>query len=489
MPSDHTTHLSKSRFVAGVQCHKLLWWKAHEPDAVELQPDKVLQDRFDQGRHVGEVARERFPDGVLIDRPYDDVAGRLAATREALDAGAGTIFEATFEADGVRVAVDILQRTTEGFAMTEVKSASSQKVEHVYDAAVQVHVLRRNGLDVRHTAIMHLNKEHEYPDTNALFARTEVSELVDAFAPNVPIEAARQLRMLQGPLPDPEIGMHCYEPYACPFLKRCWPQSPEHIIRLYNVGPTKAWAYMQRGINWMHDLPANEKLPATAQRQLRAMRENRLVVEPTLARDLEPFGGVLGFLDFETVSRAIPVWPGVKPWGPSTAQFSYHESSGDATYRHVGYLAEGPHDPRPELAERMLVATRDAERVVMYSSYERRCIRDLQRAVPGLAADLRTLEHKLIDLLPVVRNNVYHPDFQGSFSIKYVLHPMVPDLTYNDLVIVDGLVASVEIARLLFVAHKIPPAERDRLRVDLLAYCERDTWAMVRLLQRLRELA
>jgi len=31
--------------------------------------------------------------------------------------------------------------------------------------------------------------------------------------------------------------------------------------------------------------------------------------------------------------------------------------------------------------------------------------------------------------------------------------------------------------------------DRDKTRADLLAYCERDTWAMVRLLERLRELA
>jgi hypothetical protein len=87
----------------------------------------------------------------------------------------------------------------------------------------------------------------------------------------------------------------------------------------------------------------------------------------------------------------------------------------------------------------------------------------------------------------VISKHVYHPRFAGSFSIKKVLNPMVPDLTYNDLTIVDGLVASVEIARLLFVAHKVK--DRDQLRKDLLAYCERDTWAMVRLLERLREIA
>src|SRR2546423_6597880 len=93
------------------------------------------------------------------------------------------------------------------------------------------------------------------------------------------------------------------------------------------------------------------------------------------------------------------------------------------------------------------------------------------------------------DLHPVVKNFVYPPDFRGSFSLKAILTPLVPELTYNDLVIVDGRVASVEIARLLFVADKIPRHERDRVRQDLLNYCQRDTWAMVRLVERLQELS
>src|SRR5438876_2988181 len=134
-------------------------------------------------------------------------------------------------------------------------------------------------------------------------------------------------------------------------------------------------------------------------------------------------------------------------------------------------------------------STKGAERVAMYSPFEKTKIRGLQKSVPELRPELEALEHKLVDLLPVVRDNVYHPDFLGSFSLKYVLHSLVPELTYDDLVIVDGLVASVEIARLLFVAAKIPQAEHDRVRRDLLNYCERGTWAMVKVLERLRELA
>ena len=128
----------------------------------------------------------------------------------------------------------------------------------------------------------------------------------------------------------------------------------------------------------------------------------------------------------------------------------------------------------------MLDATKEADTIATYSHFEKTKIQGLQKAVPELLPELQELEAKLVDLLPIVRDHVYHPDFLGSFSLKYVLSPLVPDLTYNDLVIVDGLVASVEIARLLFVAGKIPKEEHDRVRQDLLNYCERDTWAMVR---------
>jgi len=204
---------------------------------------------------------------------------------------------------------------------------------------------------------------------------------------------------------------------------------------------------------------------------------------------LEAFHGRIGFLDFETIQRAVPVWPGMGPWEQAPAQFSYHELQDDGTYAHDEFLAEGPKDCRPALVRHMLEATKHADTIATYSHFERTKIRALQKAVPELQPELEALEHKLIDLLPVVRENVYHPDFLGSFSLKYVLHPLVPELTYDDLVIVDGLVASVEIARLLFVAGKIPKDEHDRVRQDLLNYCERDTWAMVKVLEKLRELS
>jgi uncharacterized protein DUF2779 len=484
--------LSKSRFTSGLQCHKKLWWEVHEPDAIELQPDKVLQDLFDQGQQVGELARTRYPGGVLIERSNTARSERVAATKAVLKSAAPAVFEATFIADDTYVAIDVLEKRGNGHHLIEVKASNSQKEEHVPDVAVQAYIAAACGVEVNGAEVMHLNKEFRHPDVGDLFARTDVTEAVAQFLPNVPDELAGQKEMLAGPLPDVAIGVQCFEPRECPFMKRCWPDSPDHIVQLCGVGPKRAAAYFQRGIQWIRDLPPNERLDFQQRRQLKAMAENRLIVEPTLAQALAPFSGGedfrLGFLDFETIQRAVPVWPGMAPWQQAPAQFSYHERQPDGTYTHAEFLAEGPADARPPLVEAMIKATARANRVVMYTSFEKTRIREMQQAVPQLAAELVALQAKLIDLHPVMRNCVYHPGFNGSYSLKEILTPLVPELTYDDLVIVDGRVASVEIARLLFVAGKIPRHEHDRVRKDLLNYCERDTWAMVKLLEKLETL-
>lgn len=482
-------NLSKSRFVAGWQCHKLLWLRVHEPHAPELQVDVVLQDRFDQGADVGALARTRFPNGVLIDLPYDH-PDRVAATRQALDRGAPAIFEAAFVEGRVYVAIDILERTGDGFTLIEVKSSTRRKDEHIPDVAVQLWVARRAGLAIGRVEVMHLNTDFRHPDQGDLFVRTDVTAEAEAWQGRIDAMVAEQLEALDGGEPSVAVGTQCWMiDRDCPFWDRCFPVDEQHVWTLYRMYRTQRWGLVQQGVRRIVDLPATIKLNDTQRRQRRALTDGRMVVEPGLAAALAPFATRLGFLDFETIGRAIPVWDDVGPWRQVVVQFSYHEEAPEAPggYTHQAYLAEGPHDPREELARRLLDATRGAERIVMYSSFERTQIRELAGWLPHLARELEELEEKLIDLLPVIQQQVYHPRFEGSFSIKKVLNPMVPELTYDDLAIVDGQVASVEIARLLFVAHKV--RDRDGLRRDLLAYCERDTWAMVRLLERLRALA
>ena len=479
--------------MAGLQCHKLLWWMVHEPAAPELEVDEARQAVYDQGHRVGALARTYVPGGapggVLVGLPYNAYEERLEATRQALAQGAPVIYEAAFRADGVFVSVDILERLERSFCLIEVKSTAGVKAQHVPDVAVQAHVLRRSGLDVRRMEVMHLNRACAYPDLSDLFTRADVTELVEARLAAVPGEIAAMTAMLAGPLPSVATGSHCSAPYACPFTERCWPVLPPHHVSTLHAMRQRVLELDELGYRTIYDLPEDFPLKAAADRQRRAVQAGRMIVEPTLAAALSPFAPPVAFLDFETVALAIPVWIGCHPFDAVPVQFSAYVPDASGALRPHTWIAAGPGDPRPALAERLLSACAGAGAIATYGSFDRDRIRDLAAALPGLAAPLEALAARVVDLLPVVRNHVYHPDFGGSFSLKRVLPVLVPELDYRGLAIGEGQAASLELGRLIFHEDEMAPEERARLRADLLAYCNQDTWGLVRLLERLRGLA
>ncbi len=485
------THgLSKSRFIYGMQCHKQLWWRVHEPDAQELEPDISRQAIFDQGERVGVLAREYVPGGVLIDRPYDDYEGRLADTQAAIDAGVQVIYEASLVADSVFVAVDILVREPLGWRVIEVKSATKLKEQYLSDVAVQVHTVRRAGLAVTAAEVMVLNRACTYPDLSNLFVRYAVTAAVEERIAVIPMQVDLQLAMLAGPQPEVSIGPHCGSPYACPFMARCWPPVPEHHVSTLIYMKRRAPALEAQGYRTIYDLPDGLGLNSAAERQRRAVQAGRVIVEGDLAAALEQFRGPLAFLDLETVSFAIPIWDGCHPYDGVAAQFSCHLERASGELDHFEWVPDAPGDPRAEIAGRIVAACDGASTVVAYNAgFEKRCLEFLAATVPGQSAALQDVIARLADPLPIIREHVYHPDFGGSFSLKSVVGALAPELGYADLEIQEGEGASRALAEIVAPSAEPGSADQARRREALLRYCERDTLAMVRVMERLRELA
>ncbi|MBL7994233.1 hypothetical protein JNM05_02580 [bacterium] len=57
--------LSKSKYLNGLQCSKLLWHYYDAKDEIP-KPDDATQAIFDQGHEVGELAKKFFPDGIEV---------------------------------------------------------------------------------------------------------------------------------------------------------------------------------------------------------------------------------------------------------------------------------------------------------------------------------------------------------------------------------------------------------------------------------------
>jgi Domain of unknown function(DUF2779) len=127
--------------------------------------------------------------------------------------------------------------------------------------------------------------------------------------------------------------------------------------------------------------------------------------------------------------------------------------------------------------------------ILVYSAYERARLKELAGEFPNLSASLNALIARLVDLLPIVRGAVYFPEFKFSNSIKSVAPALCPGFGYDDLVgVADGGAASAAFLQLAS-GYLTVPEEVDHLRAALLAYCQRDTLAMVEVHRALTRLA
>ena len=480
--------LSKSRFMNGLQCHRLLWWSVHERNAPELAPDAQTEMVFAQGNLVGEEARRRFPGGVLVDLPHQAIEARVQRTAELIEQGAPVIFEASFRAEGVFVAVDVLVRRGKSWDLYEVKSSTRLKDEHLPDAAVQRHVLEAAGLKVGRVFLMHLNPECTAPELQDLFTAEEVTAEARALDNEVTDEARRQLGVLAGALPWVKPGEQCRVPRECPFWARCHEAPPAHPVSSLYYGGKRALELVEEGYATLRELPEGLKLSEVQARQVRAVKNDAVVVEPGLKDALDEIEGPIAFFDLETLGLAIPRWDGTRPWDPVPLQASVHvQRRGRMVHR--SFLARpDDQDPRVALSEFLTEELSGAKTIFVWNaSFEQRCLRRMGEALPALQKPMAKLSARLVDLLPLVRAHVYHPAFGGSFGLKSVAPALAPEVDYGALHIQGGADASAVLFRLW--TKVLPAAEVEVQRQHLLEYCGLDTLAMVHIWRALQELA
>jgi hypothetical protein len=479
------TGLTRARFRAGWQCLKRLYLEHR--DAVDAgSPGVDRLRRFAAAQRVNELARPLVPGGTAIEDGLDH-ASAVARTRAlAADPGVPAIYGGAFERDGVRIRVGALARRPDSrFDLTEWTAATRVREDHLRTAALQLWVLAGSGIAVERARVSYLNRDYVHPGGAIDPARLLVVEDVTDGALERIAEVERRIGAMRETLRLPEAppiatGGQCVRP-RCPFYGHCHAHGPEHpLAELPRIDPAQIEALRALGVTDARDVP--DDFPTLTPIQLRArdvLRSGRPFVDPRVREALAAVVRPAHFVDFETFSTAIPVLPGARAYENVPFQWSDHVLEPDGAVEHRAFLHAHDSDPRRPFAESLLAATAGAASVVVYSSFEADVLDALAAALPDLAADLRALRRRIVDLLPIVREHCYHPGFGGSFSLKMVLPALVPALGYDDLAIRDGLTASASYEDLIDPAT--PPARRAEIREHLLAYCERDTDAMLAL--------
>ena len=490
-------NLSKSLYTIAIQCPKALWLKKYKPEVL-ASTDEFSQAKFNTGHMVGELACDLFPNGIKIDfNPNLDQM--LRKTKELIDSGCTTIYEAAFYFKNILVIVDILEIDEDGVTIHEVKSSTSLKDIYLHDVSIQYYTLKNLGYKIKSTNVIYLNNNYvrdDELDLKELFVIEDVTQKIELLQDEIPSNLETFEKYLSNKQNEPniDIGKHCKNPYDCTALEYCWKcqrDIPDYsIFNIFNLGSKKQIELYSSGITSIDDIPYNFDMTVNQKEEVNNYKSKQTYMDKTSIYEfLKTLSYPIYYLDFETYQQAIPQFKGLSPYEQIPFQYSLHIEYEDGKLEHKEFLAKDGIDSRYELAKSLVENIPSNVTVLAYNmSFEKTILRKLSNLYGEFTYDLMSIHNNMQDLmLPFQKKWYVTPSMQGSYSIKYVLPALVPEFekAYKDLEFVhNGNEAMNVYANLKNLSNE----EKIAYKKALLEYCKLDTLAMVKILEVLRKL-
>ena len=486
-------NLSKSKYCNGFQCKKMLWLDKYKPvEKTDLNNDSV----FDNGTDVGIVAKGIFGDYIDIDF-NTDLSKMIESTLETINNNEiCNITEASFSYNNNFCSVDILRKNRNEFEIYEVKSSTEVKDIYKEDASYQYYVMTKLGYNVKKVCIVYINnkyKRHGDLELNKLFNIEDITDIavckVDAVEKRIK-DINDYMEMKEEP--QDGIGLHCFNPYECPFFSYCTKDLDKpNVFDIVKMNKNQKFKLFNNGKVSFKELLSedlNERFREQIDFEIND-REDKIEVDK-IEEFLDTLSYPLYFLDFETYQQVIPLYDDIMPYEQIPFQYSLHyiESKGGKLY-HKEFLAEADIDSRRGLAERLVEDIPKDVCVLAYNmGFEKSVIKHLAVLYPDLSEHLLNIASNLKDLMiPFFNRNYYTKNMKGSYSIKYVLPALFPDdpsLNYHNL---EGVHNGSEAMNAYASLGSLSKVEQEILRNNLLKYCELDTFAMVKIYYKLLE--
>lgn len=490
-------NLSKSTYCSGIQCEKILWLNKYKAEyKVKLDNTNIIET----GNEVGQLAKGLF--GEYEDVPFDNRVNMLNKTEELLKNKPNVITEASFVYDNNFCRVDILCNDVDGVEIYEVKSSTEVKDVYLDDASYQYYVLSNLGLNVKKVCIVYINNEYirgKELNIKELFNISDITQVakdkMGEIRANIDYINRFMSEHEEADEPKSDIGMKCFNPYNCPYWEYCTNDLPKpNVFDIHGMWKSKKFEkYNQNKVSFK-DLE-HEKLNPKYMEQIDFELNDR---EPKIEKQainniLDTLKYPLYFIDYETFNPAIPEIEGTKPYQQIPFQYSLHiiQEEG-APIEHKEYLAQADDNNLiRHFAEDMIKNLPEDGSVIVYNkSFEASRNKEIGEMYPDLKDEMTRINNNMVDfMIPFKQRNYYTKEMQGSYSIKYVLpalYPDDPELDYSNLPEVhNGSEASDAFKSL----KDKTPEEQEKIRKGLLVYCELDTYAMVKLWEKFKEIS
>lgn len=478
--------LSKSKFLSGLQCKKRLWLSVRRPE-LATPASKKLEKIFQIGFEFEEIVMKRYPDGVKIDYS-GDLDRMVSKTSELIKQNVDTIFQAAFYFDNCYVISDVIRRISENvWQLKEIKSSTEVKDVHIPDLAIQKYILENNGLNIDETFVIHINTEGTYPNLDSIVKIENTTNLVSDYSLGNNVKKFQEL-ISNDIEPVKSIGFHCDDPYECEFKDYCWKNEDEYSVFLIpRLNKHKIEELYNSGVKRIQDISSDFPLSDNQKNYIDRMINEKIEIDiDGIKSKLSELNYPLHFFDFETTSPAIPFWNGTRPYERIPFQWSCHKMHSNGEIEHFEYLHLENSDPRRKLSEEMLDCIDEYGSVIVYNAtFERGELRKLANLFTDLSQQILSIEQRIWDQINIFRQHYKDYRFGSTNSIKAVLPVISPDHNYDDLELSSGAEADIFWFEML---NEEDLEKKDKIKNDLLKYCELDTKAMVIIHEHLKSL-
>lgn len=482
-------NLSKSSYCRGIQCKKILWLEKHKPKEQENHNnDKILE----QGNNIHEIAKYLFGSHINIEYT-ENLNEMIQNTINTIESYKNVIItEASFNYKNNFCSVDILKKQNNKYEIYEIKSGTELKDTYINDASYQYYVLTSLGLKIEKVFLVHINSKYVRIgnlDLDELFIKQDITKEVKDLQQKVKNNIEEINEYVEKPEQKKDIDENCFNPYQCPFFKYCTKHLPENnIFNIKRMQTKQKIKLYKKGIYKYEDLlneNINEKYKKIIEYEL--YKKEDYIEKEKIKKFLSTLKQPLYFLDFETYQMPIPLYDNISPYEQIPFQYSLHYI--DKELKHKEFLSETGIDPRRKLAEQLIKDIPQNVTTLAYNmGFEKSVIKKLARLYEDLSPHLMNIHDNIKDLMiPFQKGYYYKKEMHGSYSIKYVLPALFPNdekLNYKNLDLIhNGSEAMTSFQDLI----NKPKKEQEYIRERLLRYCELDTYAMVKIYEKLKE--
>ena len=488
-------NLSKSRYTQGVTCEKKLWLSCYKPEEAEDVGNEAV---FENGNKVGDLARHIFGEEYILIDFDKGIQSMLDDTKKYMDEKPNIICEASFNYEGNFCSVDVLKNDLDGVEIYEVKSSTEISDIYIDDISYQTWVLKKCGLNVKKSCIVYINNQYVKNgdfDINEFFNIEDVSDSLDLETVEENVKKLKEIIDKKSE-PSIDLSLSCHKPYDCPFFKYCTKKLPTpNVFDIgWNVHFDKKIDMYKRNHISFEEVIDKEVINDKATEQLRfALKEHEPKINKTNIKNLlNSFTFPLYFLDFESFQPCIPEIDGTKPYQQICFQYSLHyylEKNGELY--HKEFLSDDYNgNPMYGLCKRLCEDIPMNSCVLVYNqSFEKARLKEMASLFPEFSEHLLNIRDNIIDLMiPFFNQDYYVKEMEGRWSIKVVLPALFPNdesLDYHNL---EQVHKGDEASNAYLSLQNLSKEEQDILRSNMLKYCKLDTYAMVKIYEKLKEI-